>query len=377
MNIVRNFYIMCLIILSSCGGETEEKKENIAVRPENTSENERWIAPSTFEEEGMELISPEEQEFFQTIQTTGMIDVPPENKAYLNAFIGGYVKGLHLLEGEAVAKGDLLLRLENTEYIEIQQSYLETVEQLSYLKSDFERQETMYDENITSQKSYLKAESEYKTAVAKAKGLREKLQMLHISPGQVENGNFTSSIPVYAPIGGNISNIRVAEGMYVSPTQTVLEIVNSEELHLELNIFEKDLLKLKEGQQVQFSLTEVGNNVLAAEVRHIGRALDRENRTVKVHAHLKEPLKQNLAVGMFVQAVILTDAEHLPAIPNAAIQGAENNFFIWILKERTSDHIVFERVPIELQAKNQEYSAIMDPQKIQGKSILLEKQRSL
>ena len=86
----------------------------------------------------------------------------------------------------------MLVTIENPEFVNMQQEYMEVHGQLGYLKSEYERQQTMFAENISSQKSFLKAESDYKTAVAKYNGLRKQLTMLNISPVQVEAGSIST-----------------------------------------------------------------------------------------------------------------------------------------------------------------------------------------
>src|SRR3970282_2867993 len=152
----------------------------------------------------MEIANPVEQDFDVSINTSGRIDVPPQNRAKVTSFIGGYVKATRLLVGDKVTKGQALLTLENTEYLDIQKDYLEVAEQINYLKSEFERQKTLYDEKITSQKNYLKAESDYKRTRGMYQSLRAKLLLLNINPLNVETGKVTLTDHIYAPLtGGN------------------------------------------------------------------------------------------------------------------------------------------------------------------------------
>ena len=86
-----------------------------------------------------------------------MIDVPPENRASVTAFMGGFVKKTPLLVGDRVKKGQLLVVLENQEFVQMQQDYLEVFNQLDYLKAEFERNQTLFKEKIASQKNFLQA----------------------------------------------------------------------------------------------------------------------------------------------------------------------------------------------------------------------------
>src|SRR5690606_28427438 len=153
-----------------------------------------------------------EKSFPQTVHTSGIIDVPPQSLAVISAFSGGYIKNTPLLVGDAVKKGQRLVTLENPEFITLQQAYLETYEQLTYLKSEYERQKTMFEENITSQKSFLKAESEYNTSLGRNNSLAKSLQMLNIDPASVIDGNIVSQVDIYSPIDGDVTEIFINTG---------------------------------------------------------------------------------------------------------------------------------------------------------------------
>ena len=162
------YIILFSLVFIACGNPD---KNNVTRLSERLKPNEIIVSQSQFSSEKMRLGKLEEQSFSQTIKTNGMIDVPPQNKAKISTFIGGYITKTPLLIGDKVKKGQVLVTLENTEFVEIQQQYLEISEQLNYLKSEFNRQKTLFNENITSQKNFLKAESIYKSSLAHYNGL--------------------------------------------------------------------------------------------------------------------------------------------------------------------------------------------------------------
>ena len=102
------------------------------------------ISTNQFKTMAMEVGTPVEQDFDVTVKASGRIDVPPQNRAKITSFIGGYVKSTSLLVGNKVVKGQPLLTMENTEFLDIQKDYLEVAEQITYLKSEFERQIEFY-----------------------------------------------------------------------------------------------------------------------------------------------------------------------------------------------------------------------------------------
>ena len=168
------------MLLTACGNS--ENKKEVILKETSTHSEEIIITKAQFEGEKMVLGSLSEYDFNDTVKVNGMIDVPPQNKSSVTTLIGGFITKTPLLIGDKVKKGQILVSLKNTEFVDIQQNYLEVAEQLNYLKSEFNRQKTLFDENITSEKNYLKAESNYKSNLAHFNGLRKKLQMMNINP---------------------------------------------------------------------------------------------------------------------------------------------------------------------------------------------------
>lgn len=145
-------FLILLLVLASCG---EKESTNLDNQTSDTHRNDDRIFVSTaqFENSKMTLGKLTQQPFPITVKTTGMIDVPPENKAVVNATMGGYIKSTPLLIGDKVRKGQVLVTIENPDFVKVQQEYMEVKEQMTYLRVEYERHQTMMDENITSQKA--------------------------------------------------------------------------------------------------------------------------------------------------------------------------------------------------------------------------------
>ncbi|MGP1994037.1 efflux RND transporter periplasmic adaptor subunit [Zobellia laminariae] len=345
--IIYNILTLSLLItLFSCG-EKESENGKSKKQQEETVERRLFVSKAQFKGSKMKLGNIESMSFPVTVKTTGMIDVPPENRAVVNATRGGYIKTVPLLIGDKVQKGQTLLTIENPEFITLQQDYMEVNEKLGFLKAEYERQKTMMEENITSQKSFLQAQSNYKTAVASYNGLRKQLTLLNISPSQVESGNISSVVSIYAPISGSITKVNVTRGTYVSPATSIMEIIDNDHIHLELSVFEKDIMKLKKGQEINFRVPESSANVFKAEVHLIGTAIE-ENRTIKVHAHLEDEKEANFLTGMFVEAEIITEIIEANAIAETAVVSQENIHSLLKLNEETDEGYYFDSVSVQV-----------------------------
>lgn len=338
--------ISTVLTMMGCA-DKEDKTGQAEIQTEAKVNNNIFVSKAQFENSKMALGNITEMSFPVTVQTTGMIDVPPENRAVVNATMGGYIKTTPLLIGDNVRKGQALVTIENPEFVTLQQDYMEVNEQLTYLQSEYERQKTMVAENITSQKSFLQAESAYKTAKARHNGLRKQLQMLNISPSSVEAGNISSVATIYSPITGSITKVNVTKGTYVSPATAILEIVDNDHIHLELSVFEKDIMKLKKGQLIHFKIPESSNETYIAEVHLIGTAIE-DNRTIKVHGHLENESEANFLPGMFVEAAIVTESAFAKAFPETAVVKSEDNHFVLKLTKENEEGYFFDQVAVKV-----------------------------
>jgi len=345
---IRTLYttLALALLLASC--TNKDSQTAVATEKESAPRDLIAITQAQFKQSNMALGLLEDKEFPTLVNTTGSIDVPPENRAVVNATMGGYIKTTPLLVGDRVRKGQVLVTIENPEFVTLQQNYMETYEQLAYLKLSYENQVSMKRENITSQKNYLKAESDYKSTVARYNGLEKQLQLLNISPAAVRAGKLSSATSIYAPISGSITTINVTKGAYVSPAIPILEIVDNDHIHLELAVFEKDILKVKKSQKIAFKIPEASTGNYDGYVRLVGTTID-ANRTIKVHGHLQNEEDNRFLVGMFVEAGIVVDSAFAKAIPQESLVQIDNLYYVLILDSKKDSTYYFKKIQVALK----------------------------
>lgn len=305
------------------------------------------ITTKQFNSVNMEIGSLAENEFHDIINTNGRIDVPPENRVSVSPYFNGFVKNLTLLPGEEVKKGETLFSLENPDFIQVQRDYLETKSQLSYLASDYERQKYLFNDNISSQKNYLKAEAEYLSAKIKTEALSKTLKIMNIDSETLTGETIKTDIPVKAPIDGHITEIHITKGSFINPSDIALTIIDSDHIHLELSIFESDLPNVKVGQKIQFFVQNQTIDIYSANVHLINKAVSLENRSVDIHGHLDdESVSSAFTVGMYVEAEIYTSSHIAHSLPEEAVVNIEDKYFALLQTDSNSDGFMFKQVEI-------------------------------
>lgn len=351
-----------LLLFTACGQEERvdnANNENINI---NSTSAEDMVVVTTkqFSLSGMKLAAISKKVFSEIVLTTGMIDVPPENKAAVSTYYGGTVKNVHLLVGQKVKKGEILFVLENPEYVQMQQDYLTAKSKLKYLKAEYERQKTLLQHDVSSQKKYLKAESDYYTVLSDYVALGKKLKLLNIDPKTLDNTSITTLVTVKAPISGNITDVNITKGKYLSSNEVAVMIVNTEHLHLELSVFEKDIHKIKKGQTIKFTLPDRPNKVFEAEVFLIGKAVSPTERTINIHGHLRNEKESYFIPGMYIEAKILIDEVERPAINENAVVNVEDDYFVLVKASSDKDKLTFIKRKVKIGKTINGYTEIVE-----------------
>ncbi|MES2331073.1 efflux RND transporter periplasmic adaptor subunit [Sediminibacterium roseum] len=313
------------------------------------------------------------------IKASGTIDVPPQDLVSITSPYGGSIRSTTVIEGKYMKKGELIATIENPEFVQVQQDYLETSSQLSFLQQDLTRQEELVKENIAARKSLQKATSEYNTMNARLEGLKARLRIMNINPSSVKAGNFTSVTRIYAPTNGYITHVYSNVGKFIGPNELMADMANTNNIMIRVKVFEKDLPNIKLGQKVRFRAT--GDSVeRTAKVFLIGKDIDTD-RTVEVHAAI-ERLTSNMLPGMFVNAIVEIGTSSTPALPQAAVVPSGGKHYIFVEEPskqgeqntKTADkekHHSFRRVEVGIGVTENGFTAVILPEKFDPKSKIV------
>jgi len=361
---------LTIALLSGCSSGGNENAN--AQVDEPVSPDEIIVTSEQFAATEMQLGKITQQSFSDRIQISGITDVPPAYKAAVSVYFGGTVKDVQLLVGQSINKGDVLFTLENPDYVQMQQDYLTAKNRLSYLKAEYERQKELLKENVSSRKKFAKAESDYFSVLSEYNAMDKKLRLLNVNPEKLDYNSITSAVAVRAPIGGYVTQVNITKGQYLSPNSVAVAIVNTEHMHLELNVFEKDITKIKKGQSIRFSLPDDGSNYYEGEVFLVGQAVYSDDRTINVHGHLKnESGEKNFIPGMYIEAEILVDEIKRPALPSDAIVNAEDENYILVKKTFGNDKYSFIKKRVEIGKTNDGNTEILNADEFGDSEIVI------
>ena len=344
----RAVYLAGVVALYACG--QTEKLSNAdstsVVRGSVVSDSERvgtltvTFTSDQYKLSGIEIGAIEKRTLSNIVKLNGVIDVEPSSTAMVSAPLGGYVRSAGLPPGQVVRQGQAIATIENAQFTEIQQDFLESKGRMEFLELEFVRQEKLRTEEVNSAKTFQQIASERKIMAARIAGLEQRLALAGIPKSATDSGKIVRTATLYAPIGGfvRISNANI--GKYVSPTDVLFEIVDTKELHLALSAYEKDLSKIRIGQHVRFSMANEDTFERTARIFLIGQATG-DNRVVPVHCHLTSSGHGTLLPGMYVKAWVETGGERQFAVPSAAIVQLEGKDYVVVQTSRSENEHTF------------------------------------
>jgi len=359
-----SFFALFFVFLWACNKEKNEinqvlsHEEGIAIE----------VSAKQMQTMGISLGKLEKKKVNEFILANGMIETPPESKAIVTAKMEGFVKKCDLLIGDFVRQGQILTILETPRLLILQEEYLNTKNQIVFLEQEFQRQSRLDAEEAGLKKNLQKTTADLQSAKIRLASLEKQLQFVGIQTNNLQASNMSSSFVVVSPISGYIKSVNVARGQNVLAETVLFEIVSKEHLHIELQVFEKDIAKVKKGQKVYFQSPHLGEQVFEGEVFLIGQTFDLQSKTVNVHVHFEEKDTPFLP-NMYVNArIAVGEKETLAVSEGAVVQEGEEAFLFY-----TTDKRHFYQVPIKVQRREGNWVAFELSKPIPDSAWIVEK----
>lgn len=336
-----------LFILSSC---TEKKADDLKEQEETAAESspgELSLSTAQMQSVGIVIGKIERKNLNSVVKANGQLAVPPQNKADVSVLSGGLIRKINVLEGQRVRQGQVLAMIENQELLKIQQDYLTVKNNFSYIQAEYKRQQQLAAAGAGTGKFLQAATANYHAELSKINAYESQLRQLGIPAASIAKGNMISQFPLVAPISGTVGQISANMGAFVQPGTSIMEVVDNSKIHCDLIVFEKDLMKVKVGQQVDFQLTNQENQQIRGKINGINKSFEKESKGVIVHAVIENTANLNLIPGMYVTALIGIGTQLSTAVPVDAVIRSEGKEYIFVVDKKTGDQVSFQQTEVK------------------------------
>ena len=252
--------------------------------------------------------------------------------------MGCIVKSIFVKEGQLVHRGQVVATVENTDVVSLQREYYSAAKECELAKADWERQLLLSKQGAGVKRTLQQTRKEYKVAHANLMDIGRQLAQMGISTSAVAKGKFTTAFPLRAPISGVVSQLTASLGSYADMQTPLMKIRNTQAVECDLNVFEKDLAKVKVGNRVTFSLTNQPGVKLSGTVYGMNQYFNDGSKSVAVHVKMDDASLKTSRInhiklfdGMYVSGQIATGSQRCLALPSEAIVSTDGKQYVFAL----------------------------------------------
>ena len=278
----------------------------------------------------------QEREMDAMLHVNGSLVLRAQDMGNVSSLMGGIVKNVYVKEGQMVRRGQVVATIENTDVVTLQREYYTAYKESEMARLELDRQKTLASAGAGIKKTLQMSEKNYKVAQANLLGTGRQLQQMGISTKEVAKGKFTTVFPLRAPISGTVSDMQASLGSYADMQTPLMKIRNNHAVECDLNVFEKDIAKVKVGDQVLVSLTNQPGVNVSGRVYGMNQYLNKGTKSVAVHVKLDAKRGAKLFEGMYVSGQIATGRQLCMTLPDKAIVSADGKQYVFALNQQHS-----------------------------------------
>lgn len=319
------------------GSVTEVQDEQVEETPEigHGEDEEIHLQPEQIEKLGIQVDGVKVGNVRAIINRPATITFDLDRVAKVGPRITAKVVRVNKDLGDLVDKGEKIAVMSSVQLGKAKARYLTVRARVETERASYEREKKLYAKRISSEADMLEAQARYREAEAKLEAAREALRLYGLSPEEIEavqssGGQSLSYYRLTSPIKGIIQRRDLAPGDTVEPDKTPIYVVDTQQMWVMVDAFERDVPLLTLGQEMELTVRSLPGHTFRGTVDWVSLELEENTRTVRVRAIVNNP-EQILRAGMFGTARIHTGkVGKTPMVPVDAVQtvGEEKVVFV-------------------------------------------------
>lgn len=249
------------------------------------------IAPHVINNLGVRTASVSKESMHTEVSTVGYVQYDQDKLLHIHPRVDGWVEKLYVkAAGNPVDQGQPLYTLYSPQLVNAQEEFLIALKR--------------------NNKSLISA-------------ARERLMALQLSPNFIKtlekSREVKQTITFYSPQAGVVDGLKIREGFYVKPGNTLMSIGKLDQVWVEAEVFERDASVVKEGLSVTMSLDYLPGKEWLGVVDYVYPTLNSKTRTLRVRLKFDNP-DLELKPNMFAQVSIHADkTENVILVPKEAV----------------------------------------------------------
>lgn len=347
----KSLVLVCLsLALLACKGSPPAEE---ASPPEKSAPNEVTLTPEGVAEAKLAFAPAERRPLAAELSVPAHLTFTQDGVAKVAARVPGRLVDLDVQLGQKVEKNGLLCHIESPELAKARAEYLAAASRARVTRLTYQREKSLGEKGISSEREVREAESAYVSAEADRNAAEAGLHALGLNEAEIRalkaDEHYSARFPARSPIAGTVVEVRATIGQSVEATTPLFTVGELSELWAQLDIFESQLGQVRVGQKVTLTVGAYPDQRFEGQIAYVGDLVDEKTRAVSVRVVV--PNKEGrLKPGMFGTARIATGApddagdSSALVIPKDAVQTVGDQDVVFEPVDATR----FRAVPVKL-----------------------------
>lgn len=274
------------------------------------------------------------------LSVTGTITYDANRVSHVGSRADGRIVAVRAELGARVRRGQVLAVLESPDVGQLRAEEREAEQLVEIARENFAREKRLAEQGISSRKELLDAEAQLRRNEAALQSAEVRLSVLGAGHGT------GSEFGVLAPFAGTVVARDASLGEMMEPTDTLFIVADLSEVWIELDVFERDLSRVRIGQSVAVTTTAYPGRTFPGRIVYIGDVLDAAKRTVRARVEIPN-VDGTLKPGMFATASIQVGngGPALAVVPQDALQEFEGRRVVFVPGDTPGE---FRPIPVEV-----------------------------
>lgn len=316
----RAFWIIMVAAVLAAGIGAAALKD----RTQKPAQAAQTTAPATLEFLQSDITRVKPRDLRKILVASGSLRAV--NQAAVKAKVAGEVREVLVREGESVKAGQVLVKMDASEYQARQEqakgALMAARGQLDIATKTRDNNKALLAKGFISQNAFDNAESQYRIALANVDSAKGALDVAQKS---------LSDTVIRAPISGLVSSRTIQPGEKVSADNRLLDVVDLHQMEMEAAVPTTDILNIRLGQDVQMTVEGL-STPLAGKVVRINPSTQAGSRSILVYIQVENP-QGTLRVGMFGEAQLtLAKKSGVLTVPQSAVQTNAGNNSVYVIE---------------------------------------------
>ncbi|HSO32208.1 MAG TPA: efflux RND transporter periplasmic adaptor subunit [Labilithrix sp.] len=303
------------------------------------------LAPKALAAAHLTTAQPRSIPRLASVTAAGKVDFVPSRVARIGPPIAGRVGTIPVVVGQKVGRGAVLVTLESVEVGRARADYLAAKTRLEQTKAETERENRLLAGGATSDRAVLVAQTEQAQAQAQLRASEDRLSTLGL--GVSASGQ---SVSLVSPIAGTVLQVNARMGQPVGPEATLVVVGETEQVWLEIDVYERDVGKVHVGDDVRVTSIAFPGRVFEGKVDQIGSTVDPERHVLEARIVLPNQdgaLKPGMTASARVMGAAVGDGGTALVVSRHAIQTVDGQPFVFVQREPGK----YEMRPVERGAE--------------------------